>query len=275
MKSFRAHLFVSAAVVPLLLTGVVPATAATSTPLSLTFDTPSGSLGSSQTSFTNLGSALVTISVASIRNGQVTSRQSRTGQSDALMFPSFNSASTAPRAVIGVTSAGSPDSLSPGSVDFSWGADFAMNNGVTASKARGSHDNGDNLVQRGLFNETQFKLQLDQDKPTCRLRGSTGDAGAVAVTAPLTVSSAIWYGATCQRSGETLTITVVAYDGAGGIARTWTASRTSRVGFGDVTYAPSVPMSVGGKLDDSGRIVAASSDQFNGSVDNVFLTTSS
>lgn len=249
------------------------ANAAASTRLSLVFDSPSGSLGSTQTSFTNAGSAMVKIAVATSNGGRVTSQTSRSGEGDAVAFPNFNSTASGPRAVIRVTSAGSSDGLSPGSSDFSWGADFTLSPGATASKSSGSRDNGDNLMQRGLYAETQYKLQLDGHQPSCRLRGSTGDSGAVKVAAPVTVSSGAWYGATCQRSGSTLTIAVVKYDGTGGVAQTWTASKTSSVGFGQVRYSsPSIPLSVGGKLDNSGAIDTSASDQFNGSVDNVALS---
>jgi hypothetical protein len=278
LKPFRAlatFATLATAVVSLLLAGVGPTHAASTTRLLLSFDNPSGVLGSAQTSFTSTGTASVRITVASVHGGVVTSQESRAGQGDAVAFPTFNSTRSAPRAVIRVSSSGPSDDLSPGSADFSWGADFEMSAGVTASKSSGSHDNGDNLVQRGLFTETQYKLQLDGDQPSCRLRGSTGSAGAVTVQAPVVVRPGSWYGATCWRSGSTLGVSVVLYDSAGQVSRAWNASRTSSVGFGQVTYSSSsIPLSVGGKLADTGAIATSASDQFNGSVDNVFVTVS-
>jgi hypothetical protein len=279
MTTVNAAVFTS-----LLLVGHIPAQASspvdapttgpvvTSAQVALRFNDDAGPSGATQSSFTNRGSVQVDISVVSENGGQVTSRESRTGQGDAVTFPRFDSTESAPRAVIRITGSGTSDDLNPGSADFAWGTDFAMDSGPTAEKSSTSHDNGDNLVQRGLYGGTQYKLQLDGDRASCRLSGSTGAAGAVYVAAPVTLSPDVWYRAACKRSGETLKISVREYDSTGEVVGAWYASQTSAVGFGEVTYSsPSIPMSVGGKLDHSGALVTSASDQFNGSLDNVFL----
>jgi hypothetical protein len=69
----------------------------------------------------------------------------------------------------------------------------------------------------------------------------------------------------CERNGSKVTLTVKRL----GTGRTWADSASRKTG----KLRPasrSVPFSVGGKLDASGRLVR-SADQFNGRVDNAFV----
>jgi hypothetical protein len=149
-------------------------------------------------------------------------------------------------------------SLSPGDRDFEFGAAFELDPESSGSEA----DNGDNLLQRGSFNDPgQYKIQLDHGVPSCRV---AGDAGVLFVEADEAVDPGAWYSVSCRRAGDEVTLTVTPYadqdDG-----ESWRATGpTGTVPFGDQ------PLSVGGKVDPSGTPVA-SADQFNGAVDDVFL----
>jgi len=228
--------------------------------------------GTSQTILTNGGSADVVTSVVSAYGGTVQAVESRPTQGTAVRFPTFDASSTGPRAVVKIVNRTSTDVLAPGSRDFSWSADFNID-AETSSHTRGSTDNGDNLFQRGLFSDTQYKLDVDDHQPSCRLRGSSGATGAVRVIAPLTVVPSQWYHATCTRTGNQLSIEVDAFDDTGAVTQQWTRTATSKRGFGTFTWAKTgTPLSIGGKLTATGKPAGGSGDQFNGVVDNAVLT---
>jgi hypothetical protein len=255
--------------------GTGTASAATGDPgdtvVSYDFEPAVAADGVSQTVFANGGSADVVTSVVSAYGGSVQAVPSRANQGGAVRFPTFSASSTAPRAVVKIVNRTSTDVLAPGNRDFSWSADFNID-AETASHARGSTDNGDNLFQRGLFNDTQYKLDLDNHQPSCRLRGSTGATGAVRVTAPLTVVPSQWYHATCTRTGNQISIEVDAFDENGVVTQQWTRSATSKRGFGTLTWPKTgTPLSIGGKLTATGKPAGGSGDQFNGVVDNAVL----
>jgi hypothetical protein len=105
------------------------------------------------------------------------------GSNRAVRFPAHSAATDAPRAVVRVVPEG-PDALDPGTGRFESGADVVLD-ATSESGAVGSTDNGDNLVQRGLFDDlSQYKVQLDARRPSCRVKGS---AGTVFVTASMSV----------------------------------------------------------------------------------------
>jgi hypothetical protein len=238
--------------------------------LSYDFELESGTDGST-TFLLNNGSAPVQASVATAYDGSLESVASHETQGSAVKFPAFDAAGTGGRAVIKVVNTTGTDGLAPADQDFSWSADFRLD-ADSESHSEGSHDNGNNLLQRGLYNDTQFKLDVDDGRPSCRLRGSTGNAGAVRITAPVTVGAHAWYNATCTRAGDMLTVSVSAFDSAGTVTDRWSNTATSPAGFGTVTWANlDTPLSIGGKLRATGNL-GRHSDQFNGVVDNVVLT---
>jgi hypothetical protein len=50
------------------------------------------------------------------------------------------------------------------------------------------------------------------------------------------------------------------------------ADRVTKKGeTGSVTASASTPLAVGGKVTDTGNVIRGNSDQFNGTVDDVFL----
>ncbi len=243
-----------------------PASADTSTPVSLSFS--DAVVGEPITVVTNDSAEATTQAVVTAHGGSV-SAVSAGASGPAARFPSYNGSSSGPRAVIAVTNSGSTDVLGPGASDFVFGADVRLD---TANRGT-SYDNGNNIVQRGLGTDVaQFKLQVDRGRFSCFVKG---DAGARTVKSPVPVAPGTLYRATCRRAiesaGERVIITVakVAADGSLG-APTTTASKPGPVG--NLSFAFATPLSVGGKLADSVTIFTAS-DQFNGVIDNAFLTT--
>jgi hypothetical protein len=199
--------------------------------------------------------------VSSVAGGRVTAGPDRSPSGSSLRMERFRPDHPAQPAVVVVRpNEGAPDRTDPGNDDFSFGADFALDRltGVSAT------DDGDNLVQRGLFGaHPQYKIQLDGGHPLCRVSGS---GGAVSVRATDRVESEEWYRVRCRRVGAVVTLRVVTLVGSGREVREYTeAGRTGTLSFGSNKN----PFSVGGKVDEDGDVVAGDSDQFNGLVDNV------
>jgi hypothetical protein len=179
----------------------------------------------------------------------------------------ITSATATPKsAVIKLVNTGTTDLLDPGTADFSFGADFALN---TASATTGSKDNGDNLIQRGLAGSaTQWKIQIDAGRPSCVLHNKATGVTIIAKTTGQVVRGS-WYRAICTRttSGTTTTLTLTA--SRLGTAEVLSAQKTGPAI--DLSIATTVPMSVGGKITDAGAVVLSATDQFNGRIDNAFL----
>jgi hypothetical protein len=229
-----------------------------------------GASSSTQPSLGNDGDGAVNTSVVAASGGTLTSVASRPRQGRAVRFPALGPTVSGGRAVVKIVNRTNKDVLAPGRRDFAWSAAFKVD-AESARRTSGSHDNGDNLFQRGLYKDTQFKLDVDEHRPGCRLRGSTGSSGAVRVVSPVTVSAKRWYRATCTRTGRKLTITLARFDSHGRVDRSWSRTATSKGGFGSVTWQNiRTPVSVGGKLTPRGTLTR-SSDQFNGVVDNPAL----
>lgn len=210
------------------------------------------------------GAAAVTVEVVDRDGGEV---QVSRGRDDELVldFPAFDAQDAAPpRAVIRVTpGAEGTDPLAPGEADFSYGAEFRID-----TESKGTEvDNGDNLIQRGLASDpSQYKLELDGDRPACRIRGSSGD---VQVRLEQQVLPGSWYAATCSRTGESVQISVIEY---GLYDRTEEYSAQQKGPTGGVEWPKAqTPMSVGGKLAANGGMIRSATDQFNGQISDPFL----
>jgi hypothetical protein len=120
-------------------------------------------------------------------------------------------------------------------------------------------DDGNNLFQRGLSSDaSMFKLEVDDENATCTVKGS---AGEVIVRSDVTISPGAWYRATCTRTADQVAITLTPQEPGGK-----SASAVTPGASGTLTFPPGMPASIGGKLDKSGEIVLAGSDQFNGAV---------
>ncbi|KUG57099.1 hypothetical protein AVL62_15000 [Serinicoccus chungangensis] len=210
----------------------------------------------------NIGTLPVTVDVAKLDGGTARVDRDRAGDV-AVRLPAFQQGSSMPRAVVRVRhQARSGDPLAPGTKDFAFGASFNLDRVSTGSKI----DNGNNIMQRGTWGESQYKLQVDDDRLTCRVSGSRG---AVFVRSWVTVQPGRWYDATCERSGTAVTLTVTEHL-AGDKTRIGTS--TGRGATGHLSWSNrSTPLSIGGKLTASGQVVKGSTDQFNGVVSDPML----
>ncbi|MGL5859127.1 MAG: hypothetical protein ACRC35_12125 [Angustibacter sp.] len=247
-------------------TAPVSPTSASSRPADLQLDFDDvASPGGFVAKVRNVGSADLIVDVVTAVGGGLRAVSSHRSAKDAVSTPEFTT--DGPRAVLGVSGAprsGGPDPLAPGNRKLTIAADVRLDDGRTSSKGAGSSDNGDNVVQRGLFGgRGQYKLQVDGRQASCRVRG---DAGEVLVTVERRLKPREWYRLTCTRSGNQVTLRVARYDPGGLIGGQWTERESAPIG--SVEFDPAVPLSVGGKLTDSGRL-ADQVDQFNGRIDAV------
>ncbi len=227
----------------------------TGTPASLMLDFESAPpLGQELDVVTNEGTSSVDLRVETSGDSPIEVVEGP-GGGHAARFPAYASTGTSPAAVIVATSK-ETGALDPLDQDFRFGASFMLDAESSGSKV----DNGDNLLQRGAFDSPgQFKIQIDDGVPSCRV---LGDEGEVFVKAGTAISPDVWYAVSCERAGADVSISVTQYGEQG---QTWTASGpTGHLTFGDLPFA------VGGKVTADGLPVA-SGDQFNGAVDDVFL----
>jgi hypothetical protein len=181
----------------------------------------------------------------------------------AARFPTSDEAASGSLAVLNLS--GGPDTLAPGPGAFQFGIDVFYPAG---SAGDSSGDDGDNLVQRGLFGDQgQYKLQVDHGRPACRIAGDEGD---VLVKARLTLEPDQWYRLLCQRDDGTVTLFAAEIDTPSDDLdwRSWDA--VDRAGSIPATD-PSPSVSIGGKLNPAGGIVQDAPDQFSGLLDNVFF----
>lgn len=223
--------------------------------------------GTSQATVRSEGSADVQVSVVTLDGGELRSGPGRAGDDDrALRTPDFEPTMPAPRAVVQVVGAGGdgPDPLDPGTATFTFGASFVLDDPST-STLDGSVDDGDNLIQRGLYEEpSQFKLELDGRRPLCRVKGRDGE---VSVVGSGRIEAGRWYRVECTRSGDRVTMTLTDLDAPEGEGtQQWSKEGET----GSMTPASwDVPLSVGGKLRDGA--LDWHTDQFNGLIDDVVL----
>lgn len=224
---------------------------------------PSGTeYGADPSTLNQIGSADVDVDVATLSGGMVKAGSWRNG-SQVIDFPAFTWNSAVPRAVIRVRPSGTDDPLAPRWRDFEFGADFRKDSRSSGSLV----DNGDNLIQRGLWGDSaQYKLEVDKDRPGCRIKG---DAGAVTVRSSITVRSDRWYNVRCSRSASEVRIVVTEFDSSGPV-RTVSARNSGAIGKLAWTETQT-PLSVGGKLAPSGPIIRSATDQFNGLVSEPFV----
>jgi len=187
-------------------------------------------------------------------------------ESRAARFPRFDATRAAPAAAVLVRSRGSEDELDPADRAFSYGATVRLDT-RSESEADGSADNGNNVLQKGLFlDPSQYKLQVDHGFASCRVAGS---AGALVVRSRVRIQPAVWYRLACARTHDSLTIAIHELTTKGSVNVDHQVARgvTGRVS----TEEGSAYLSLGAKVGASGAIPAASSDQFNGLVGGVFV----
>jgi hypothetical protein len=211
------------------------------------------------TRFAQLGSADVTVSWSRIDAGRAEPISGPEG-THALDMPDFTTASRYPRAALVVRNATDTDHLSPGSHDFMWGADFQLDE---VSTAHPGPDNGDNLLQRGLWGQAaEYKAEVDLRRASCAVHGAEG---TLLVRARMNTEPGKWYRMRCFRAADSLTVSVseLGVDG-------WGPEVEARVNgpVGSVDYPASMPVSIGGKIAPNGKLIQSATDQFNGWIAN-------
>jgi hypothetical protein len=206
----------------------------------------------------NAGKSALDVGEVRSGGGSVAEAVGSNGVGTAARFPAYDASSPA-LAMLTVVDNQGADDLAPGAAAFRFGADFTLN----PTSAGSSADNGNNLVQRGLFNSSmQYKLDLDKEHPGCRVKG---DRGAVQVRAPWKVKSNTWYRLICERDGSSVSLTVQRLSDD----RTWRYTGSGKIG--ELRADRRMRLSIGGKVNAAGKIMSGDSDQFNGRVDNVYL----
>ena len=206
-----------------------------------------------------VGERRAVVDIVTDGDGRVVAGEGPSGAA-ALRFPEYADGATGPAAIVRMTPAGT-DWLSPGTSDVTFGVDVRLDETSSGS----TRDNGDNVLQRGLFTDpSQFKIQADKHYPSCLVRG---DAGQVEATVPLRLDPASWYRLVCTRSGDEvrLEVSLLGADGPG-------APRTGKASgpIGALGFLSDTPLTLGGKLAEDGE-PANATDQFNGSADRVFV----
>lgn len=206
------------------------------------------------------GTASVSTTITSADGGTVVGVRHK-GQGRAARLEPFDPESPTELAALVVRPEGDADPFAPGKAPFAFGAVFRLD----AESEGSAVDDGNNLVQRGLYDDdAQFKMQLDDERLSCRV---TGSAGSVLVQAADKLSPRRWHRARCVRRGDSVTLRLLERTADGPVRHRWTRSGD----IGALTFSSKPPLSVGGKVDAGGEVVADSSDQFNGRVDNVFF----
>lgn len=188
-------------------------------------------------------------------------------------FPAYASRTSAPPlAIVSLrNNTSTVDPLNPGSGNFTWQADFSLDDNLGTDAV-----DGDNLLQRGLSPHKQWKLSVDKHEAQCFVRTVANELSVVTpeIHIPNQTTNVKWYRAICNRSSTgVLSLKVYARSISAG---TWvlygTSTAADRV-VGDLNMTWTTPVSVGGKLSSNTTIASSpSADQFNGRVDNVIIT---
>ncbi len=250
----------TALTVGLVASAAAPASALTPEGLEVRAEGRSGSTVQGAGELEVVGSTALDISVPSIASGAaVLVDGPGAGVANAVRFPAYVDSGTYPRAVVRLVPRSGND-LTPRWSDFEFGAVLKLDH---TSSGR-SEDNGDNVFQRGLWNDSaQFKLEVDDRRPTCAVKGS---AGRKVVRAKSQISSDRWYTVRCLRVGNQVSVEVSPYGSPGATERTSGWGRTGELAFSYYRDA-----SVGGKLNSAGKVMSGATDQFNGAIGKVWI----
>jgi len=202
------------------------------------------------------------VSVRSLEagGGQVIQVPSGNGTS-ALRFPSYSPEVQSPRLVLVINPVGATDLLNPEAKDFSFGADLRLND---VSSGEGD-DNGDNVLQRGLFSDaSQYKLQVDKRVPSCTVKSGKAQ---LFVKFDDSLDDG-WFRVRGAYEAKSLTLSVsrILPDRIEDLG-----NKIESKSLGPVGFSTRTPATIGGKLGSNGELVLHQSDQFNGELDNVFV----
>jgi hypothetical protein len=257
-------------------TAVAPAAQASSPVVRASLNFASPAAGKTVTSLAVGGAyaSSLTASVVTANGGHAVSVPSGT-YNNAIALPAYVPRSDHPPiAIVAIRNrSASVDPLDAGSGAFTWQADFYLANNLGSDSV-----DGDNLLQRGLSPHKQWKLSVDRHQAQCFARtvanGPTVVTPEVAIPLVTTATSVHWYRAICNRSTSgVLTLHVYAYSPT---AKTWSSFKSTTAPTlvsGDLNMDWNIPVSIGGKLTDSGAVaLSPSADQLNGSIDNVILS---
>lgn len=215
--------------------------------------------GEEARSFSNNGTQAFRIDVSTAGGGTVLGATGPAGRA-AVRLPAW-SRNDPENAVVRIRGSGVEDVLSPDLAPFTFGADFALDPDSFGS----STDDGDNLIQRGLFDaSSQYKIQIDRGRVSCRVAGLDG---SLIVKLDQRIEPRVWYRVSCTRHGSSVTLDLLRLHG--GDSEPVTA--TERGPIGPVVMSGPTPLSVGGKLATDGAVIRSSTDQFNGVLDRVLF----
>ena len=247
---------ISTTLIGALFVGGAPANAESTAELFLDFN---GRTGATPNLYSS-GTAPVTTAIASSEGGTIVGVK-HPGAGRAARFEPFDDEAPAELAVLVIRPDGDDDPFAPGGDPFSFGAAFRLDRQSQGSDV----DDGNNLIQRGLFDDdAQYKLQIDDQRISCRV---TGSAGSVLVQATSDLRTARWHRTRCTRKDRTVVLRLVRRTSDGVVRHRWSGSGD----IGDLAFTGAPPLAVGGKINNAGDVVESSSDQFNGRVDNVFF----
>jgi len=205
----------------------------------------------------NAGTAEVEVEAV----GNVDALSTEEGLDDglALRFPEYGAPGLP---VIATVTAEDPGTLNPGAKPFVFGGDLM----IDERNEGGVVDDGNNVLQHGLFSDTsQYKLQVDRNRASCRIEGS---AGAVVVNDEAELEPDVWYHVECRREADEVVLTVESLDPD----VTYESEVSLEGETGSVAASTAAPVVIGGKLGVNDEIVTSNTDQFNGALDQVFLT---
>jgi hypothetical protein len=205
----------------------------------------------------NTGTAPVDIAVVGNVDA-LTTEEGREG-GVALRFPEYGAPGLP--VIVTVTSEDG-GTLNPGAKPFTIGADLM----VDERNEGGVVDDGNNVLQHGLFSDTsQYKLQVDRDRASCRIEGSSG---AVVVNDEAELEPDVWYHVECRREPDRVVLTVESLDPD----VTYESEVSLEGETGSVAASTAAPVVIGGKFGVNGEVVTSNTDQFNGALDHVFVT---
>lgn len=184
--------------------------------------------------------------------------------SRALRFPHYALTPDAPRMALVLKPADQAQATTDptaGAGSLTFGADLKLDRDAVT----GVFDNGDNVLQRGLYADpSQYKLQVDKRVPSCTVKSPTARA-FVQLPDPMERG---WYRVSCRYEGGVLSVSAARMvEGQPG--EVTTASVAEDVG--PLEFDPTTPVVVGAKIGGNGLLVRSQPDQFNGALDNVFV----
>lgn len=216
----------------------------------------------------NDGTAPVDVSLLDngVAGAVVTSGQNAAGRFLRLPVEDTASGAQATLRVAPTPGADGEDALLPGMSSFSFGADMRYEGDLRSPQGKGN-----NLLQRGNWGHSQYKLQVDEGRLTCRIAGGPGQVIVPnpRTRTPLVVEPGVWYRVRCNverrvddRDRVDVTVTMAPLVDLGQVQ----TKLASSVRMGAVSPT-GFPIDVGGRTPQTHR----DNDQFEGSLTNVVV----